>query len=250
MIEKTTLKNAQEIMFDILVEVDRICQKHKIEYWLDSGTLLGAVRHQGFIPWDDDLDIVMKIEDYDKFCKVAPEELSNGFFLQNVNIEGSFPYDFTKVRSDRGKIVEKHEDGKTVTYNQGIFIDIFPLIAIKDSFLHRKAYISNILLIKLFSYKYLNILSLSRFFVSLSHKFHQGWDKEKSLVVYAGNFPFLPFKIDKESIFPLKKRLFCDKEFPIPHDEDKYLKALYGDSYMQLPPKNQRKTHAAHIEVY
>jgi len=249
-IDQTTLKNAQQIMLEILIEVDRICVKHEIEYWLDSGSLLGAVRYQKFIPWDDDLDIAMRIEDYNKFCTIAAQELKSGLLLQNLNIDSDFPYDFTKVRSDKGVIVEKHEDGKQVKYNQGIFIDIFPMIAIRRGIIHKYIYKINFLLIKLFSYKYLNLLGISRYFVSLSSKLHTGWKNKNAKVIYGGNMPFLPFNVSLGSIFPLKKVLFENREFPAPCDVHNYLISLYGDDYMTPPPENKRKTHAHNIEVF
>ena len=78
--EGTMLRKAQLRMLDILIAVDKICRKHNIPYWLDYGTLLGAVRHGGFIPWDDDLDISMMKEDYDRFLTIASKELPEQFF--------------------------------------------------------------------------------------------------------------------------------------------------------------------------
>ena len=82
MIEPRTLRKAQLIMLDMLIEFDAICKKHQLQYWLDSGTLLGAVRHQGFIPWDDDIDICMERNDYQKFIQICSQELSKEYFLQ------------------------------------------------------------------------------------------------------------------------------------------------------------------------
>ena len=81
-VEQKELRKAQLIMLDMLVEFDAICKKHNLKYWLDSGTLLGAVRHQGFIPWDDDIDLSMPVEDYNRFKEIATSELSEDIFFQ------------------------------------------------------------------------------------------------------------------------------------------------------------------------
>lgn len=80
-INNNILRKAQLRMLNILLEIDRICQKNNIEYWLAEGTLLGAVRNKGFIPWDDDIDICMLREDYNKFIKIAPKELNSEYFF-------------------------------------------------------------------------------------------------------------------------------------------------------------------------
>ena len=80
---KEMLKIGQEEMLNILHEIDRICRKHEVKYWLEFGTLLGAVRHQGFIPWDDDCDIGMMRSDFKKLRELIPSELSRDFFLSN-----------------------------------------------------------------------------------------------------------------------------------------------------------------------
>ena len=84
---ENNVRDLQLICLDMLKEVDRVCRKHNILYWLEGGTMLGAVRHRGFIPWDDDLDIAMFREDYDRFCEIAPQELKSGYFLQTHKIK-------------------------------------------------------------------------------------------------------------------------------------------------------------------
>lgn len=245
-----TLRKAQLIMLDILIEVDRICKKHNLKYWLDSGTLLGAVRHKGFIPWDDDLDISMTLEDYRKFCKIAQDELPQHMSLQTSEIEKAFPYDFAKIRSNCGIIIEKHEQKKQVQYNQGIFIDIFPSITIKKGMLYKYTYKANFLLIKLFSYKYLNIKHLRNLFISIADSLHIGWDNSDAKVIRSGKFPELIFYVDKKSVFPLKKTIFENHEFSVPNDVDAYLKSLYGKAYMDLPPVQKRITHSYDIKIF
>ena len=249
-IDSKILRKAQLIMLDTLVQVDKICQKHNIKYWLDFGTLLGAVRHQGFIPWDDDLDIAMSIEDYHKFCKIAPDELPKNMSLQTKETENTFPYDFAKVRNNHGMIIEKHEDSKNIQYNQGIFIDIFPMITIHDSFIYKYFYKFNFLVIKLFSYKYLNIKYMSDIFVSIADSLHLGWNTTNSKVIRSGRMPTDKLYIDIKSIFPLRKITFEGKEFYAPNNYNKYLYILYNNDYMTLPPEDKRYTHAKSIEIY
>ena len=92
------LRQLQLLELEILLEVDRVCKKHNITYYLGEGSLLGAIRHNGFIPWDDDIDILMKREDYEKFLQIAPVELGKDYFLQNSFSEKNFWVFFSKVR--------------------------------------------------------------------------------------------------------------------------------------------------------
>jgi len=241
------LKKAQSIMLNTLIEVDKICKKYNINYWLDSGTLLGAVRDKGFIPWDDDLDICMMLDEYQYFLSIVKDELPKEMILQTKEAEKSFPYDYAKIRDSRGKIIEAHEKDKSIQYNQGIFIDIIPCIAISNSKLSKFLYKINFLVIKLFSYKYLNIIVIREFLIKINDKLI--FDKNGSMVTRSGKFPSYLLYIEKSNIFPLKKIEFENKEFFGPNNFNEYLKVLYGDNYMQLPPKSKRVQHAIAIEI-
>ena len=133
MIDPETLRKAQLIMLDMLIGFDAICKKHQLQYWLDSGTLLGAVRHQGFIPWDDDIDLSMPVEDYNKFLKIAKSELSSEIFLQTSQADKNFKFDYIKLRSNKASIVEFHEKDKQIKYHQGVFVDVFPMLAVRGA---------------------------------------------------------------------------------------------------------------------
>ncbi len=120
------LRRVQAVQLGVLREVDRICRRHGITYLAVHGTLLGAVRHGGFIPWDDDADIAMPRPDYDRFLDAAARELGEPYFLQTPGREpGCFYGGYTKLRDSRTAALETRNRGKR--FNQGIWIDIFPL---------------------------------------------------------------------------------------------------------------------------
>ena len=122
----TELRKLQLIQLGILCEVDRICRKHGLNYYLAEGTLLGAVRHKGFIPWDDDIDICMPFDDYKKFCKICESELNqNIYFLQTMDSDAYYPYVFAKLRLNNTLYVRKGQEH--MKHHHGIYIDIFPL---------------------------------------------------------------------------------------------------------------------------
>ena len=117
--ENKNLRKAQLIMFNLLKELDKVCKKNNINYWLDSGTLLGAVRHKGFIPWDDDIDICMLEKDYKKFLKIAKKELSENVFLQTEETDKNyiwFPY--AKLR-DRNSVFIEEGQKQNELFHQG-----------------------------------------------------------------------------------------------------------------------------------
>ena len=109
----------------LLNAVDKICSAHGLTYWIDFGTLLGAVRHKGFIPWDDDIDVSMPMADYKKFLEIAEKELPNDIFLQTPKTDPAYKQNFAKLRDCYSTYLEHREtdDGK---YHKGIYLDVFP----------------------------------------------------------------------------------------------------------------------------
>ena len=124
---ETVLRQAQLVMLRMLKIIDYICRKHDISYWMCSGTLLGAVRHKGFIPWDDDLDICMIREDYERFVEIAVNEFPKDMMLQTRETDPHYHYLPLpcKVRDKKSFILSPgYEDEEC---EKGLFIDIFPM---------------------------------------------------------------------------------------------------------------------------
>ena len=140
------LKQLQAVMLEMLKLVDKICRDNDIKYSLCSGTLLGAVRHKGFIPWDDDLDIRMTRDNYDKFLDVWEKLRPEGYELQNKENTPNFPQSFSKIRKNNTTFIQ-HEWEKGM-YNTGIFIDVFPLDRIPEKILPKAFFLCR-------TYKYL-----------------------------------------------------------------------------------------------
>ena len=122
------LRLIQEIELDILLEFDRICKKHGLKYQLYSGTLIGAVRHEGFIPWDDDIDVAMPRADYDKFIELK-DELADDYFFQSYETDPQYINRFGKIRKNGTVFMEKLV--QELDMHHGIYIDVFPFDNIK-----------------------------------------------------------------------------------------------------------------------
>ena len=248
------IKELQSVELEILLEVDRICKKHNIKYFLVSGTLLGAIRHKGFIPWDDDIDICMPIKDYRRFCKIAVKELKEDYFLQNYKTD-FINILFAKIRKNGTTAIEEGRESRP--YHQGVWIDIFPLVAIKndEKWIKRMTrttlFAKNLLKKKLDwiedheklpFYKKLHSfipLSFIRFLVDLilnkTFKDHKKFDS--CYYIWSKKNFYARFKSDLFDDIIDKE--FENHMFPIPGKWHEYLAVVYGD-YMTLPPVEKR----------
>ena len=124
------MKRVWAVELDLLVEFDRVCRKYSFPYVATGGTLLGAVRHKGFIPWDDDIDLGMKREHYQKLCEVAQQEFKHPYFFQTEWTDPTSFRGHAQLRNSNTTAILKYEHNKRI--NQGIFIDIFPLDNVID----------------------------------------------------------------------------------------------------------------------
>lgn len=132
------MKALWKTQLDILAVVDAICRKHDIRYCLFAGSLLGAVRHKGFIPWDDDIDIAMPRKEYERFLEIAPKELPAHLFLQNSLTDPEWRSQFSRVCNSNTLCVATVYVRNRVCFNMGVSIDVFPLDGVPRSRFRRK----------------------------------------------------------------------------------------------------------------
>jgi len=240
-----SLKHAHNIMFQILKEFDRICKKHNLVYWLDFGTLLGAYRHKGFIPWDDDLDVGMPREDYDKFLKLAKDELNEKYFLQTRENDGHYLNFFAKIRDRNSTFIDAWEEDKDIQYHQGVYIDIFPAMRVSKSTLQNRFFRALVYTSKLTHNRKIRIDFLTKPLIKMINHYE---DRQgEYLISSAETMHYLkPVKID--DIFPLEMCEFEAEKFPVPKRSDVYLRAIFGDDFMVLPSEENRVSHS--IAIY
>lgn len=244
---------------DILKAVDKICKDHKIEYFLYCGTLLGAVKFQGFIPWDDDLDIAMTRENLEKFMLVASEELPNHLFLQSYLTDG-YPYFMVKIRNSNTTFIEPHM--REMKVNHGVFIDIFTLdpvpadIKERAKFQKKQIRLQTILHVgriwrdrKKYSFfkRQIDLIisfisrSISQDYLIKKYTEHvtQFEDQETGYIGNTAKAFGLKKSYRNEDIWPLRELQFEDQLFPVPNNFDAVLRQDYGD-YTATPPEEQQ----------
>ena len=230
----STLRKGQLRMLEILKSVDGICRKHNIPYWLSSGTLLGAVRHGGFIPWDDDLDIEMLREDYLRLIPILRKELPSNFMLQDDMSEEKYPYLYVKIR-DKNSYINEHVDYSII--QKGLFIDIFPLES-SYNILYIVSYRLYGLCLRLYFNKHLfNLVKRILLYVIYPVFRLISMFSNQNVLRHTLGMTFLKDRNLKD-IFPLKEMKFEDLSFFVPNNYDSYLTKMYG-KYMSLPVNRQ-----------
>lgn len=237
--DSSTMKRLRETEIEILDFVVNICTENKITYFLIYGTLLGAVRHQGFIPWDDDIDICLLRSEYERLRIILREKCRNNkkFYFQESCMNDDFKLPFSKVRKRGTVFLEDQAAGDSG--EQGIFIDIFPL----DKALHRHG------LQKLWSVFIYRLLAISNSsnskYYKLAAKLATWYEKRncKYLVSYGSAYPVGRDIMEAEWFKGREYLKFEGKQYAVPKGYKEYLTALYGDKYMELPPPEKRVTH-------
>ena len=240
------LRRAQLKQITILEEIDRICRRHDIKYWLDGGSLLGAVRH---------IDIAMPLEDARRFAKIAPSELPETLRLQTPETEPTRE-PIMKVRDLNSFYVEGNEDFSK-PYSKGLFVDIFPMIDypnVSKSFCKKYGKgMSKCYSILHHSHQYSWRAFFEFFFFGAKYLWYKlrwkvafatrGKDTYMSNILINNGYGIMH---RKDSVFPLSTISFEGKQFAAPANPDAYLTDLYKN-YMQIPPKEKQVVHSVFI---
>ena len=249
--EGSELRRLQLRMLDMLVVVDEICRRHDIPYWIEGGTLLGAVRHEGFIPWDDDLDIALMKKDYVRLLKCLKEELPAQYRLQTHETDRNYYLAFAKIRETDSEIKETGEYDELYAY-KGIYIDIFSMEPVFPFFSKVSSYM-NYLVRKFVPGRRTHIVKemavtvLFWLFKGGNGLFRLlGWLKKPSIIGYSYGV-YSPLKCSEDMLFPLSEIKFENHCFKAPARVDAYLRSVFGD-YMELPTKDKRGKHIVQVK--
>ncbi len=262
-----TIIKMQDVVYEILCEIDDFCRKNSIRYFLSGGTCLGAVRHNGFIPWDDDGDIMMPRDDFERFVKAFKKNHSDSVDIGALSIDDKWNIPYARIWNKRTHIVHK------TVYDPGIgvSVDVFPIDGLPKGKHRKKVFFAYL--------KYLDIMcsEAKRKGFSSRHKFKvlrkgmgavarifgsryfaqrmnivaskQRFDESEyvacSMPVHYGEREVIKRELMLESV----DRKFRDKIFWIPKGYDTYLRNLYGDNYMEIPTPLDAINHQESWEV-
>ena len=266
------IKGIQAVLLEMLNDFDDLCRKNNLTYFLVGGSALGAVRHKGFIPWDEDLDIGMPREDYERFSEIFLKACSEKYWLQSIEQSKLYDLTFMKIRKKGTRYVELFE---TEPEHAGVFMDIYPLDNVPDNkiarffhgmisdFLylccscvrvHKKKnrfleYLDDKRAIRLVKIKAflgfcLSFFSLHKWCV-IADKWSKKYKNNNSRLVSfpCGRKHYFGEICTRASFLPVKETVFEDKKFYIMNNPHEYLGGLYGD-YMEIPDVWGRERHS------
>lgn len=266
--EADILRKVQLVQLEMLYEIDRVCRENDIRYFLHCGTFLGAVRHKGFIPWDDDLDVAMLREDYDRFRAIAPEKLKACYCFQDWHTDERYALPFGKLRKRNTYYLEAKS---APLAENGFYVDIFPIDPLPAGEREQerlKYQLLNLFRVKLMKSRFTpwmeedrvnwkKLIGYTPYLLASKLVSHQWLIRHYDALVAAvpeGEWVYeqsaLPkpnyFRrswIQEQGLYP-----FEDGTFPGPKDYDSYLTALYGD-YMTPPPEGERENRHQIIKL-
>ena len=261
--KSTSLELLHSIQLDMLVKFDKFCEENKLTYFLDSGTALGAVRHQGFIPWDDDVDVAMPRDDYNRLLYYGSKGLPDNLYLQTYKTDTAYAMPFAKIRLGDTFFPEKGNGIKKLKYC-GIYIDVFPFDSVPNNPKNAERRIRQSrfwYFVSVFSKREYPGKKLPQLIAS--YLLHHVSDKKKvKLHEFYDNYCMKyntrdsgmmtcfcwrasqrkVFLFKSTELFPTRKILFEGQHLCIMNNPHAYLTKMYGD-YLTLPPEAERKSH-------
>lgn len=258
--DEKTLKKIHEIDITILKEIHKLCEKHGIRYFLLGGSMLGAVRHKGFIPWDDDIDIGMPRHDYDRFIEICNIELPSNIQICTYDNNKRHVHNFAKVENTNTILIDENFEH---IGERGVFIDVFPLDGAPTNRLLRKIHLlyinflqNIIILMNISTKKKRNIFKklIIKVIQNLNFdakkinyrldKILKKYDYDNSTVISNYTGKWREKEMMEKCIMGNPKLIDFENEkyygVEYPHE---YLKNLYGQTYMSLPPEEERVSH-------
>lgn len=259
----------KSVLLEMMDDIDTVCQKHNLTYFLCGGSALGAVRHKGFIPWDDDMDIAMLRKDYDLFREYMKEDMSDKYWVQYIEDNEHFESNFMKLRLKGTRCVELFEPDPP---HAGIFIDVYPLEDTYDNSLLRKlhGYHGELLLLicscvrllelenrilpyledkktirtvkaKCFIGKLLSFRTLHKWLCRTERVLTKCKNPNSEFIsIPSGRMHYFGEMYHRDSFLPARRVQFEDRTYSIMNNPDEYLTAMYKN-YMEIPKKKPEK---------